>query len=242
VEQFSLGDWLNTDGIRSRLAMAGFRGPQAEIAFLFSRFVSPISFLLASTVGVFMFADPEMEALLKVGIVVASTFAGVKAPELYVRNVITKRQTEMSRAFPDGLDLMLICVESGMSIEHAFRKVSLEIGAQSTALAEEFALATAELSFLPDRRMAYANLAERTGLEGAKQVATVLVQAEKYGTALGRALRVAAQESRDARMMAAEQKAAALPPKLTVPMIIFFLPVLIAVVVGPAGIQIAGIM
>lgn len=239
VERFSLGVWLNAEGIRSRLAMAGFRGPQAEIGFLFARFVSPICFLLAAIAGIYFLADPEMELLTKLGVAITATFAGVKAPEFYIKNLITKRQADMGRAFPDALDLMLICVESGMSIEHAFRKVSQEIGAQSIALAEEFALGTAELSFLPDRRSAYTNLAARTGLDGVKQLATVLVQAEKYGTSLGQALRVTAQESRDARMMAAEKKAAALPPKLTVPMILFFLPVLILVVVGPAGIQVS---
>jgi tight adherence protein C len=239
VDRFSLGDWLNTEGIKAKLTMAGFRGPQAEIAFLFSRFVAPIVFLVAGTAGVLLFADPEMDAVTKFGIVVATTFAGIKAPELYIRNTIGKRQAEMARAFPDGLDLMLICVESGMSIEHAFRKVSQEIGTQSVALAEEFALATAELSYLPERRTAYNNFAVRTGLECVKQIATVLVQAEKCGTPLANALRLTAQETREARMMAAERKAAALPPQLTVPMILFFLPVLFAVVLGPAGIQIS---
>jgi tight adherence protein C len=144
----------------------------------------------------------------------------------------------MRMAFPDSLDLMLICVESGMSIEHAFRKVGQEIGVQSVPLAEEFALATAELSYLPDRRTAYLNLAARTGLDSIKQIATVLIQAEKYGTPLGTALRVTAQESRDQRMMMAEQKAASLPPKLTVPMIVFFLPVLMVVVMAPAIISV----
>ena len=143
----------------------------------------------------------------------------------------------MRRAFPDAMDLILICVESGMSIEHAFRKVAGEIGIQSIELAEEFALTTAELSYLPDRRQAYENLGLRTGVEGLRQVSTVLIQAEKYGTPLGQALRVVAQEGRDARLLEAERKAAALPPKLTVPMIVFFLPVLFAVILTPALIQ-----
>lgn len=121
-----------------------------------------------------------------------------------------------------------------MSIEHAFRKVSLEIGTQSVALAEEFAVAAAELSYLPDRRSAFENLAMRTGLESVKSVSTALVQAERYGTPLGAALRVLSQESRDQRMAEAERKAAALPPKLTVPMIVFFLPVLFIIVMVPA--------
>jgi tight adherence protein C len=140
----------------------------------------------------------------------------------------------MKKAFPDALDLMLICVEAGMSIEHAFRKVSSEVGAQSVPLAEELTLATAELSYLSERRQAYENLANRTGLESVKSVCTALVQAERYGTPLGTALRVLAQESRDQRMNEAEKKAASLPPKLTVPMIVFILPTLFIVISGPA--------
>ncbi len=144
----------------------------------------------------------------------------------------------MRQAFPDALDLLLICVESGMSIEHAFRKVSTEIGSSSVPLAEELALTTAELSYLPERRQAYENLAKRTDLDNIKSVSTVLIQAERYGTPLGQALRVLAQESRDQRMNAAEKKAASLPPKLTVPMIVFFMPALFIVILTPALIQI----
>lgn len=238
VDKFSLSKWLNTEDSKMKLASAGFRGPQAEIAFLFFRLVAPIVFLLAAVFYIFVLGDPEMGGLLQAAIVIGATYFGVKAPELFLSNTIANRQLSMQRAFPDALDLMLICVESGMSIEHAFRKVGQEIGAQSIPLAEEFALATAELSYLPDRRTAYTNLAARTGLEGVKQIATVLIQAEKYGTPLGQALRITAQESRDMRMMEAEKKAAALPPKVTVPMIVFFLPVLMVVVLSPAAIQV----
>ena len=139
-------------------------------------------------------------------------------------------------AFPDALDLLLICVEAGMSIESAFNKVAGEIGAASIALAEELGLTTAELSYLQERRKAYENLALRTGHEGVKAVTTALIQAERYGTPLGVALRVMAQENRDMRLAAAEKKAAALPAQLTVPMILFFLPVLFVVIMGPAAI------
>src|SRR4029077_11661254 len=162
---------------------------------------------------------------------------------------IQRRQLSLKRAFPDALDLLLICVESGMSIEAAFRKVSEEIGSQSVALAEEFTLNTAELSYLPDRRQAYENLAQRTGLEGIKAVCLALQQSERYGTPLGTTLRVLAQENRDMRMSEAEKslatlisnaekKAAGLLPKLTVPMIVFFLPVLFVVILGPAAIRV----
>jgi tight adherence protein C len=127
-----------------------------------------------------------------------------------------------------------------MSVEAAFKKVAEEIGSQSIELAEEFSLTTAELSYLQERRTAYDNLAARTGLSGVKAVVMSLTQAERYGTPLGQALRVMAQENRDMRMSEAEKKAAGLPPKLTVPMIVFFLPVLFAVILGPAIIQLTG--
>jgi len=161
----------------------------------------------------------------------------MQLPYLFLKNKIQRRQLSIRRAFPDALDLLLICVESGMSIEAAFRRVSQEIGTQSVALAEELTLTTAELSFLTDRRSAYENLGLRTGMDSVRQITTVLIQAERYGTPIGTALRVVARESRDNRMMLAEKKAAGLPPKLTVPMILFFLPVLFAVILTPAIIQ-----
>jgi tight adherence protein C len=241
VDRFSLSRWLDTEDARARLAVAGFRGPQAEVALLFSRAAAPIVFILATLAYFYLIDDSEKDLVIVAGSVFAAGLVGIRAPELYLANVTTKRQASMRRAFPDALDLMLICVEAGMSIEMAFRKVGEEIGSQSVPLAEEFALATAELSFLPDRRQAFANLSARTGLEMVRQVATVLNQAEKYGTPLGQALRTTARESRDQRMIEAEKLAAALPPKLTVPMIVFFLPVLMAVVISPAIIQISAV-
>jgi tight adherence protein C len=238
VDRFSLTTWLNTGDGKMRLASAGYRGPQAEVAFLFFRLVAPIAFTLFAIFYLAVVDDSEFSLLTQTGIVIFIAYLGVKTPELFLANAISKRQQSMRIAFPDALDLMLICVESGMSIEHAFRKVGKEIGVRSVPLAEEFALATAELAYLPDRRQAYHNLTLRTGLDSVKQIATVLIQAEKYGTPLGRALRVTAQESRDMRMAEAERKAAALPPKLTVPMIVFFLPVLMVVVMAPAIIQV----
>ncbi|MFZ0402187.1 MAG: type II secretion system F family protein, partial [Pseudolabrys sp.] len=163
---------------------------------------------------------------------------GMQLPLLLLKNKINRRQLSIKRAFPDTLDLLLICVESGMSIEAAFRKVSDEVGTQSVALAEELTLTTAELSYLPDRRQAYENLAKRTDLDGVKSVCMALQQAERYGTPLATMLRVMAQENRDMRMSEAEKKAAGLPPKLTVPMILFFLPVLFIVILGPAAIKV----
>jgi tight adherence protein C len=238
VERFSLSKWLGTEKAKTQMAMAGFRGPQAEVAFLFFRLVTPVLSLAISAFYTFVVAHFEFAVTIKLGIIVLATYIGLKMPELYLKNTIGKRQHSMGRAFPDAMDLLLICVESGMSIEHAFRKVAGEIGVQSIPLAEELTLVTAELSYLQDRRSAYINLGARTGLDSVKQITTVLIQAERYGTPLGTALRVVAQESRDNRMMLAEKKAAGLPPKLTVPMILFFLPVLFAVILTPAIIQI----
>jgi tight adherence protein C len=237
VESFSLERWFGTDEAKAQLTMAGFRGKQAEIAFLFFRAVAPVALFAFGLIYMFFLYDSELSTVMRIGVAVAGAYLGIKAPEIFLRNKIAKRQASMRRAFPDAMDLILICVESGMSIEPAFRKVSGEIGVQSIELAEEFALTTAELSYLPDRRSAYENLSLRTGLEGLKQVSTVLIQAEKYGTPLGQALRVVSQEGRDARLMEAEKKAAGLPPKLTVPMIVFFLPILFAVILTPAIIQ-----
>lgn len=239
VERFSLSKWLGTAQAKAQMVMAGFRGPQAEVAFLFFRLVTPAMSFFASAFYIFAVVDFGLGFALNSGIVIFAAYFGLKMPELYLKNTISKRQKSIGRAFPDAMDLLLICVESGMSVEHAFRKVALEIGVQSIPLAEELTLATAELSFLPDRRSAYENLGIRTGVESVKQIATVLIQAERYGTPLGTALRVVAKESRDNRMMLAEKKAAALPPKLTVPMIIFFLPVLFAIIMTPAIIQVS---
>ena len=238
VDDFSLKKWLGTETAKLQLTMAGFRGPQAEVTFLFFRLVVPIALFLVTVFYIFVILQLDYPFLIKLGMSIGAAYAGIKAPEIFLKNTIAKRQLSMRRAFPDAMDLLLICVESGMAIEPSCRKVSSEIGPQSVPLAEEFALTTAELSFLPERRQAYENFAIRTGIDIAKQISTVLIQAEKYGTPLGQALRVVGQESRDARMMEAEKKAAALPPKLTVPMILFFLPVLFAVIMTPAIIQV----
>ena len=238
VERFSLTKWLGTEKAKNQLAMAGFRGTGAETSFLFFRLVTPIAFFFCTLFYMFFVSQADYSFVVKIGAAVLGLYVGVKTPELFLSNIISKRQLSVRKSFPDALDLLLICVESGMSIEHAFRKVATEIGSQSIPLAEELSLTTAELSFLPDRRQAYENLGLRTGLETVRSICTVLIQAERYGTPLGTALRVVSQEARDHRMSEAEKKAASLPPKLTVPMIVFFLPVLFAVIITPAVIQI----
>ncbi len=240
VDQFKLGDWLGTETAKEKLVKAGYRGQQAEVTFLFFRLVAPVGFVAVSLFYLFVVDDFGLPWLMRIAISILAMFLGIKSPEIFLSNTTKKRQQSIRRAWPDALDLLLICVESGMSIEQAFRRVSQEVGTQSVALAEELTLATAELSYLSERRQAYENLANRTGLENVKAVSTALVQAERYGTPIGTALRVLGQESRDTRMSEAEKKAAALPPKLTVPMILFFLPVLFVVIMTPALIQVFG--
>jgi tight adherence protein C len=238
VSQFNLAKHLGTEDAKERLQMAGHRGGGAMVTFLFFRLVAPIVFMAVALFYLFVVNDFGLDPLWRIGIVVVAVYAGVKAPELFLKNQRQKRQAQMQRAFPDALDLMLICVESGMSIEAAFRKVADEIGGQSVALAEELTLTMAEMSYLQDRRQAYENFGARTGLESVKSVGTALIQADKYGTPIGQALRVLGQDSRDTRMAEAEKRAAGLPPKLTVPMIVFFLPVIFVVILGPAYITV----
>jgi len=238
VEQFNLSKWVGQEEARALLVQAGYRGQAPYVTFLFFRLVMPTAMLIVSLFYVFVILELDQPATIKIGVCLAATYFGMHLPTLFLKNKITRRQLSIRRAFPDALDLLLICVESGMSIEAGFRRVSGEIGSQSIPLAEELTLTTAELSYLQERRQAYENLAKRTNLEGVKSVCLALQQAERYGTPMAQTLRVMAQENRDMRMSEAEKKAAGLPPKLTVPMILFFLPVLFIVILGPAAIQV----
>ena len=240
VSRLDLKKALADDATIAQLRAAGFRGQRPLTIFLFARFVLPFGMMAFAGVYIFglgLLADKTL--MLRICTVILAGGVGFYLPNLYVKNMSGKRQASIQRAWPDALDLLLICVESGMSIEAAFRRVSQEIGIQSIELAEEMVLVGAELSYLQERRQAYENLGMRTGLDTVKSVCQALIQAERYGTPLGSALRVLAQESRELRMNAAEKKAAALPPKLTVPMILFFLPVLFAVILGPASMEIS---
>jgi tight adherence protein C len=237
VDQFNLNKWVGQEQAREKLIQAGHRGNAPYVAYVFFRMVSPIVAFLVAVFYLFVLRN-EQPPMIKFGMCLFAAYIGMQIPWLFLKNKIQKRQLSVKRAFPDALDLLLICVESGMSIESAFRKVSQEIGSQSIPLAEELTLTTAELSYLQDRKVAYENLAKRTDLEGVRAVCMALQQSERYGTPLGQTLRVMAQENRDMRMSEAEKKAAALPPKLTVPMILFFLPVLFIVILGPAAIRV----
>ncbi len=242
LDKFKLGNILEGENSKEKLASAGYRGQAPLITFMFFRFVMPPVVFGVTLFYLFLILNPQWTPMMKVLAAFVGALVGFYLPDLFVSNAIAKRQQSIMRAFPDALDLMLICVESGMSIESAFTRVAGEIGTQSPELAEELALTTAELSYLPDRRQAFDNLAKRCGHAGVKAVATALNQAEKYGTPLGQALRVTATENREMRMQEAERKAASLPAKLTVPMIIFFLPCLFIVIMGPAIITIKHMM
>lgn len=238
VEQLNLRKLLETESTQEKLKMAGMRGQAPVVAFLFFRLTLPFVTFGGALFYLFVLREAEMPNVLRWVISLGAAYFGFYLPNIFIHNLIQRRQQSIKRAFPDSLDLLLICVQAGMSIEAAFNKVAAEIGARSLELAEEFSLTTAELSYLPDRTKAYENLGKRTGLPGVKAVGTALVQADRYGTSIGTALRTMAQENRDMRMAEAEKKAASLPPKLTVPMIVFFLPVLFIVILGPAYIKV----
>jgi tight adherence protein C len=241
VENFNLSKWVGQEQAHAMLLQAGYRGQAPYVTYLFFRMVMPVAMLLASLFYVFVVVKLDQPTMIKIGISIGAAYFGMLSPNLFLKNRIQRRQVSIKRAFPDALDLLLICIESGMSVEAAFQKVSDEIGTQSVELAEELTLTTAELSYLPDRRKAYENLAKRVALDGVKAVCLALQQAERYGTPLGMTMRVLSQENRDMRMSEAEKKAAGLPPKLTVPMILFFLPVLFIVILGPAAIRVMAI-
>lgn len=238
VERFSLEKAFADDNTVDALARAGYRGPAAMTTFLFARFVTPFALFVIAFAYLALTVMKENPIYMSAIYALFIGLVGAYLPTLMLRNQTQKRQQSIKRAWPDALDLMLLCVESGMSIEHAFKRVSKEIGMQSVPLAEELTLTTAELSFLEDRTRAYDNLGRRTGLDIVKSVMQALIQAERYGTSVGTSLRVMAEEGRETRMMDAEKKAAALPPKLTVPLIVFFLPVLFIVIISPAIIKV----
>jgi tight adherence protein C len=242
VDRLQLSRLLEDPKVVEKLAQAGFRGPRPVTTFYFFRFVAPFVFALLTAFYLFLVNDFGLLAMQKFTACIAALLIGYYAPNLYISNAATKRRESIVAAFPDSLDLLLICVESGMSVEAAIQKVSQEVGSSSIELAEELSLLGAELSYLPERRMAYEGLAKRTNHPGIKAVTTAMIQAERYGTPLGSALRVMAKENRELRLSAAEKKAAALPAKLTVPMILFFLPVLFVVILGPAIIKVQDIM
>lgn len=233
VDQFDLRAKFDTEALRNRLKTAGLRGQGPLYTYIFFRMVAPPVVFLIAIFYLFVMGVTSHPPIVKLLMAGVAAIAGFYLPNLFVKNLADKRQAAIKQSFPDALDMLLICVQSGMSVEAAFQRVSKEVLSQSVELAEELSLTTAELAYLQDRRQAYENLGLRTGLPGVKAVAMALIQSERYGTPVGQALRLMAKENRDIRMAEAEKKAAALPPKLTVPMIIFFLPVLFLIIIAP---------
>jgi tight adherence protein C len=238
VERLQLSRLLEDPKVVDKLAEAGFRGPGPISTFYFFRFAMP--FVMGALFALYLFGIKTFgwSVNMRAALSFLGFGLGFYAPNIYLSNQAAKRRQSIVAVFPDTLDLLLICVEAGMSIEAALQKVASEVGSQSPELAEELSLLVAEMSYLPERRLAYEGLSKRVNYPGVKSVMTAMIQAEKYGTPLGNALRVMAKENRDLRMSAAEKKAAALPAKLTVPMILFFLPVLFIVILGPAIIHV----
>ncbi|HLN25754.1 MAG TPA: type II secretion system F family protein [Patescibacteria group bacterium] len=240
--RLKLQNMLEDRDLKAKLAQAGWRRQSAAVVFVFGRIALPIVMLVLTLLYLSSPGFATWQTSSKMLACLGAAVFGAYLPALMLSNTITKRQKALERSFPDALDLMVICVEAGVSIEAAFQRVTEEMADSAPIIAEEIALTSAELAFLGDRRQAYENLAERTGLAAIKSLATSLMQSERYGTPVSVALRVLSQENREARMSAAEKKAASLPAKLTVPMIVFFLPVLFMVIIGPAAIQVSRVM
>lgn len=237
VDGLSLEKLLAASDLKDKLMQAGLRGQRPIYMFYFFRLAMPI-LLFIFGVLYFVLLNPMGWRPSQTWLAtMVATLLGYYAPGIYIKNAAGKRMASIAPVFPDALDLLLICVESGMSIELAFGRVSTEMANSSIELAEEFSLTTAELSYLQSRRQAYENFGRRNNHPGIRAVSTALIQSERYGTPLGDALRTMADENRAMRMLQSEKKAAALPAKLTVPMIVFFLPVLFIVVLTPAAMR-----
>ena len=217
-----------------RLATAGWRSRDAIVVFLFFKFAMPALFAGLAAVVLFVFGAYDLPAFAKMLLVVVIGGVGFYLPDLVVRNQATKRQQAMRKGLPDGLDLMVICAEAGLSVDATFSRVSREMALGAPILADEIGLTAIELGFLPDRTKAFHNLSSRTNMMEIRGMVNTLMQTEKFGTPLAHSLRVLAAEYRDQRMLRAEEKAARLPAVLTVPMMIFILPCLFIVLLGPA--------
>ena len=238
VDGLSLEKLLEATDLRDKLAQAGLRGQRPMYTFYFARLILPLVFLVLGLIFLVGLNVGGQAMIQRIGYTIAGVTAGYYLPAIYLKNRAGKRLKSIMPVFPDALDLLLICVESGMSVELAFGRVATEMADSSVELAEEFSLTTAELSYLPRRSHAFENLARRNKHAGIKSVSTALVQAERYGTPLGETLRTMANESRQMRVLEAEKKAASLPAKLTVPMILFFLPVIFIIILTPAALRI----
>ena len=218
------------------LTHAGWRARDALTVLMALRVGMPVVFGLIAFAVVML--HPDMPLLMRAGAVVGAAFSGAYTPILVLRRIIARRQHRIRRQLPDSLDLLVICAEAGLSLDAALTRVARDLGPAAPQLADELGLTAVELGFLPNRRQALQNLARRTDLPAIRGVVNTLVQTERYGTPLAQALRVLAAEFREERMLKAEEKAARLPAILTVPMIIFILPTLFVVLIGPAMVRV----
>jgi len=228
------------EAIQQKLAQAGIRKKELGIVVIFARMVLPI--VLGGIVGFVVYGInffPEWGGMKRLMAFAAAVGLGYKGPEIYIANLISKRTDAIRKGLPDALDLLVICAEAGLTVDASFNRVARELGRAYPELGDEFALTAIELSFLSERRQAFENLAWRVNLDAVKGVTTTMVQTERYGTPLASALRVLSAEFRNERMMRAEEKAARLPAIMTVPLIMFILPVLFVVILGPAACSIA---
>jgi tight adherence protein C len=226
--------------IQQKLAWAGIRNKELAVYVIGMRLILPVAFgIVAFTLlyGIEMF--PEWGSMKKLFALSAAVGIGYKAPEIYLKNKATKRTDLVRKGLPDALDLLVICAEAGLTVDAAFNRVAKELGRAYPELGDEFALTAIELSFLNERKMAFDNLAYRVNLDSVKGVVTTMIQTERYGTPLASSLRVLSAEFRNERMMRAEEKAARLPAIMTVPLILFILPVLFIVILGPAACSIS---
>jgi len=225
---------------RDKMLQAGIRNPKAHIKFMITRAVAPVTFVILSSL--YFSILPEDKSLspgVEIAILIIGALFCFKLPDILIKNKILKRQQELNLTFPDALDMMLICVQGGIGLEQTIDRVAGEIAESSETLAEELGILSAEMAMLNDRKQALQDFARRVGSGAGKNFATSLIQAEQYGTSVSGAMRVMSDEMREMRMSEAERKAAALPPMLTVPMILFFLPALFIVILGPAGISVS---
>jgi tight adherence protein C len=221
---------------QQKLAQGGIRSKDAAVAVIFGRLILPI--VLGGITALMVYGIdfwPDLTPIKRFGAFAVATLLGYKGPDLFVQNKISKRTDAVRKGLPDALDLLVICAEAGLTVDAAFNRVAKELGRAYPELGDEFALTSIELSFLTERRQAFENLAYRVDLEAIKGVVTTMVQTEKYGTPLASALRVLSAEFRNERMMRAEEKAARLPAIMTIPLIMFILPVLFIVILGPAA-------
>jgi tight adherence protein C len=225
-----------------KLSGAGYRSNDAMIAFLFAKVAGPLGLGLLAAVLIYWMEVVDWAPFMKIAATMGAAILGSYLPDLYVSNALQKRQKQLQKALPDGLDLMVICAEAGLSLDATLQRVSRELGRTWPELADEFSLTAVEIGFMPDRRQALENLSGRCFLPGIRAMVNTLSQTEKYGTPLSESLRVLSAELRTERMLRAEEKAARLPATLTVPMILFILPPLFVVLIGPAILSVGDAM